>query len=50
MGCILGRDNFIVWSILLTFENPIKKNQAPDFSEARPIRRAVYIRPRCHLN
>jgi hypothetical protein len=26
-----------------------QKNQAPDFSEARPIRRAVYIRPRCHL-
>jgi hypothetical protein len=25
-----------------------KNNQAPDFSEARPIRRAVYIRPRCH--
>jgi hypothetical protein len=25
------------------------KNQAPDFSEARPIRRAVYIRPCCHL-
>ena len=25
----------------------LKNNQAPDFSEARPIRRAVYIRP-CH--
>jgi hypothetical protein len=27
---------------------PIKNNQAPDCSEARPIQRAAYIRPCCH--
>ena len=27
---------------------PLKKSKAPDFSEARPYRRAGYIRPRRH--
>jgi hypothetical protein len=49
MGCILEPDNFIVCSILLTFGKTDKKT-GRELLPARPIRRAVYIRPCCHLD